>query len=296
MITNAAGTVMRDMVFYPYGQVWRNIGNNWDLHFASMWQREFASGLDPTLNRMYHSRLFRWMTPDPVGGHTEDPQTLNRYAYVRNNPLNLIDPTGLDFYLACTQTRENSDTCQGGHAGVTTSDENGNKQFKETVVKSDKEGNLVDQYGARYSGTYSGQNVSFTQEGSKDSYIGQWKQNSDPTSGIKGAGLFEGFNFTFENTEAAQTLRARWEFQGTRAQAQEALERTGYSHWAIGGHKNQTEYRSPEVRGRDSIHYSINKRGTDAKRTVPTTGDMHAGEYNPGTDVVSAFGHLIYDQ
>ena len=35
-------------VFYPYGQTWRNLGNNWDLHFASMWQREFASGLDPT--------------------------------------------------------------------------------------------------------------------------------------------------------------------------------------------------------------------------------------------------------
>jgi len=63
MITNAAGTVMRDLVFYPYGQTWRNIGNNWDLHFASMWQREFASGLDPTPNRLYHSRLFRWMTP-----------------------------------------------------------------------------------------------------------------------------------------------------------------------------------------------------------------------------------------
>jgi hypothetical protein len=31
-------------------------------------QREFASGLDPTLNRLYHSRLFRWMTPDEFAG------------------------------------------------------------------------------------------------------------------------------------------------------------------------------------------------------------------------------------
>jgi len=76
MITNAAGTVMRDLVFYPYGQTWRNIGNNWDLHFASLWQREFASGLDPTPNRLYHSRLFRWMTPDEfTGGPTDAVNT-----------------------------------------------------------------------------------------------------------------------------------------------------------------------------------------------------------------------------
>ena len=33
--------------------------------------------------------------------HLEDPQTLNRYAYVRNSPLTMRDPTGkdgLDFF------------------------------------------------------------------------------------------------------------------------------------------------------------------------------------------------------
>ncbi|MGD0922883.1 MAG: hypothetical protein ABSA70_14115 [Terriglobia bacterium] len=35
-------------------------------------QREFASGLDPTLNRLYHSRLFRWMTPDEFTGGPTD--------------------------------------------------------------------------------------------------------------------------------------------------------------------------------------------------------------------------------
>jgi RHS repeat-associated protein len=45
--------------------------------------------------RYYASYMGRMMTPDPLGGSVGDPQTLNKYAYVRNSPLNLTDPTGL---------------------------------------------------------------------------------------------------------------------------------------------------------------------------------------------------------
>jgi len=40
----------------------------------------------------------RWPSPDPAGLASADPgypQSWNRYAYVLNNPLNLIDPSGL---------------------------------------------------------------------------------------------------------------------------------------------------------------------------------------------------------
>jgi hypothetical protein len=44
----------------------------------------------------------RFTSPDPLleSGRIYDPQTWNRYTYVRNNPLRFIDPTGLDFYDA----------------------------------------------------------------------------------------------------------------------------------------------------------------------------------------------------
>jgi len=35
------------------------------------------------------------MSADPLGGDTTDPQTLNKYTYVRNNAANLIDSTGM---------------------------------------------------------------------------------------------------------------------------------------------------------------------------------------------------------
>jgi hypothetical protein len=40
----------------------------------------------------------RWMSPDPYDGsyRAGNPQSLNRYAYVLNNPLGFVDPTGQD--------------------------------------------------------------------------------------------------------------------------------------------------------------------------------------------------------
>jgi RHS repeat-associated protein len=59
-------------------------------------QRDPESGLDHTLFRQYSSILGRWLTPDLWDGDINNPQSLNRYAYVLNNPTTLADPLGLD--------------------------------------------------------------------------------------------------------------------------------------------------------------------------------------------------------
>jgi hypothetical protein len=33
----------------------------------------------------------RFMSPDPLGGHLENPQSLNKYVYALNNPLTNTD-------------------------------------------------------------------------------------------------------------------------------------------------------------------------------------------------------------
>jgi hypothetical protein len=44
--------------------------------------------------RYYSSSLGRFMAVDPVGGSAENPQSWNRFVYVRNNPLQFVDLTG----------------------------------------------------------------------------------------------------------------------------------------------------------------------------------------------------------
>jgi RHS repeat-associated protein len=45
--------------------------------------------------RMYDPQYARFISPDPLVGSLSNTQALNRYSYVSNNPVNLIDPLGL---------------------------------------------------------------------------------------------------------------------------------------------------------------------------------------------------------
>jgi RHS repeat-associated protein len=71
-------------------------------------ERDAESGLDNFGKRYDASSLGRFMTTDPVVITTErltNPQQLNLYAYVANNPLRFIDPTGE--ILQCVGTTAN---------------------------------------------------------------------------------------------------------------------------------------------------------------------------------------------
>jgi len=70
-------------------------------------ERDTESGLDDFGARYYTSNQRRFLTPDwsdepdPVPyADLEDPQSLNLYGYVGNNPLNSVDDDG-HFMLAC---------------------------------------------------------------------------------------------------------------------------------------------------------------------------------------------------
>jgi hypothetical protein len=50
--------------------------------------------------RHYNFNIGRFLTLDPVRGDPAAPQSFNLFAYVRNNPVNFVDPLGLD----CVET------------------------------------------------------------------------------------------------------------------------------------------------------------------------------------------------
>ena len=69
-------------------------------------ERDYDTGLDYFGARYFGSNMGRFMTPDPLlnSGRPWDPQSWNRYAYAHNNPLKMIDPTGLyDLNNTCAQ-------------------------------------------------------------------------------------------------------------------------------------------------------------------------------------------------
>lgn len=65
---------------------------------------DHSVGLDYDLSLTHHAQFRqysqvegRWLSPDPYMGsyNFANPQSLNRYAYVGNNPLAFVDPSGL---------------------------------------------------------------------------------------------------------------------------------------------------------------------------------------------------------
>jgi len=61
-------------------------------------ERDDATGLDHTWWRKYENLSGRWTSPDPYNGSITiaDPQSFHRYNYTQNDPINFIDPSGLD--------------------------------------------------------------------------------------------------------------------------------------------------------------------------------------------------------
>lgn len=179
------------------------------LHFTGK-ERDEESGNDYFGARYYASSMGRMLSPDPLFISPErlfDPQLLNLYSYVRNNPLSLIDPTGLDFYLSCQHSDSNSDTCQqvqNGDRKVWVQGQMVDGQFQAADVDMNEQGDpsagYSDQFGNNYTGTFNESGgVSFTNAATGATSGGSvFIEGSDPTQ-VSGSGAFSGITGNFFN-------------------------------------------------------------------------------------------------
>ena len=107
VITDAAGTIVQEMSFDAWGK--RRNAANWQALSSSqlanfdhsLTTRSFTGhealdevGVIHMNGRIYDAKLGRFLQADAYIQDATNTQSLNRYSYVYNNPLNATDPSG----------------------------------------------------------------------------------------------------------------------------------------------------------------------------------------------------------
>jgi RHS repeat-associated protein len=101
--------------YFPYGET---RGGGPGFQFAT-YRRDSATQFDYAKNRYYSSKIARFLTPDPYAGSVRrgNPQSWNRYAYVKGDPVNRNDPSGrCDVFIAGINMNPGSSAAFSGAA------------------------------------------------------------------------------------------------------------------------------------------------------------------------------------
>lgn len=94
LILNNNGTVAKRTVYSPFGTVAQQAGSYTDP-FGLAGGEADPSGLTRMGARYYDPVIGQFTSPDPSGAlNVVQPQSLNRFAYVENDPVNFTDPSG----------------------------------------------------------------------------------------------------------------------------------------------------------------------------------------------------------
>lgn len=94
VVTDASGVKAQELYYFPYGGTRVNSGNVNARHKFTGQEEDGETGLYYYGARYYDPQLGRFISPDSIVADPSNPQDLNRYSYVDNNPLNYTDPTG----------------------------------------------------------------------------------------------------------------------------------------------------------------------------------------------------------
>ena len=94
LLTNSAQSAVGHLGQFPFGEIWYDDIAPGTKYKFTTYERDAESGNDYGIARSYLNRLGRFSSLDQVSGEA-DPQSLTRYSYVKNDPINRRDPLGL---------------------------------------------------------------------------------------------------------------------------------------------------------------------------------------------------------
>ncbi|CAK0753954.1 exported hypothetical protein [Gammaproteobacteria bacterium] len=101
-LTNAAGVVTDTYAYTPYGETTvSGTTINPFRYIGKLGVMDDGNGMQYMRARYYRPDVARFMSMDALAGSANEPQSLNRYAYVRGNPVMGVDPSGLVATLGC---------------------------------------------------------------------------------------------------------------------------------------------------------------------------------------------------
>ena len=98
--TSQSGSVLWRQHYTPFGEEWNHIAANDNQAGYTGHIHDTLTGLNYMQARLQGPVSGRFLSTDPVTFlDTGDPFQFNRYIYGNNNPVNMIDPNGMDPYL-----------------------------------------------------------------------------------------------------------------------------------------------------------------------------------------------------
>lgn len=108
LVTSSAGAVLFSDYYQPFGQ------DNGTPYCSSTCEAykftgkpvSQTTGLHYYYHRWYDQSIGRFISPDPKQGRLTNPQTLNLYIYVLDDPTTLKDPSGLDWWNPFTWSQQ----------------------------------------------------------------------------------------------------------------------------------------------------------------------------------------------
>jgi len=96
-LTNEAGQAIAGYAYDAFGNLHAMTGSSDNPFGFTGQQTDDETGLLYLRARYYDQSVGRFITKDPSPAYPSVPQSLNRYVYVENNPINLVDPSGNDW-------------------------------------------------------------------------------------------------------------------------------------------------------------------------------------------------------